>query len=109
MALIKCKECEKEVSDQAETCPGCGARVKPKSKALLYAVLVPIGLVILFLGYGAILPLTRTPAEQAAIEARRACEKVFPTERGRRCDQVYSDAYKRESAKAAKRGAADNG
>jgi hypothetical protein len=25
MALIKCKECGKEISDQAPTCPGCGA------------------------------------------------------------------------------------
>jgi hypothetical protein len=27
MALIKCKECEKEISDKAATCPGCGAPV----------------------------------------------------------------------------------
>ncbi|MBT5469954.1 MAG: hypothetical protein HOK41_05080 [Nitrospina sp.] len=24
MALVNCRECEKEVSDQAETCPHCG-------------------------------------------------------------------------------------
>jgi hypothetical protein len=28
MALIKCKECGKEISDQAKTCPSCGAKVK---------------------------------------------------------------------------------
>lgn len=27
MELIKCKECESEVSSKAETCPKCGARV----------------------------------------------------------------------------------
>ena len=28
MALIKCKECGKEVSDKALQCPNCGAPVK---------------------------------------------------------------------------------
>lgn len=28
MALIKCKECEKEISDQAVACPSCGAPVR---------------------------------------------------------------------------------
>lgn len=30
MALIKCKECDSEVSSKAETCPKCGARVAPE-------------------------------------------------------------------------------
>ena len=29
MALIKCAECSKEVSDKAAACPGCGAPVAP--------------------------------------------------------------------------------
>ncbi len=29
MALIKCQECDKEISDQAEACPGCGHPIKP--------------------------------------------------------------------------------
>ncbi|WP_194608622.1 zinc ribbon domain-containing protein [Clostridium vitabionis] len=28
MALIRCPECGREVSDQAEMCPGCGYNVK---------------------------------------------------------------------------------
>lgn len=28
MALINCKECGKEVSDKANTCPNCGAPIK---------------------------------------------------------------------------------
>ena len=28
MALIKCPECEKEVSDLAESCPNCGLNIK---------------------------------------------------------------------------------
>lgn len=31
MALTKCKECGKEVSKKAESCPGCGAPIKGKS------------------------------------------------------------------------------
>jgi len=33
MALVKCKECEKEVSDKAEKCPNCGAPIEVKSKS----------------------------------------------------------------------------
>jgi len=32
MALIKCKECEKEISSEAESCPSCGAPIKPIKK-----------------------------------------------------------------------------
>ena len=32
MALIKCKECEKEISSNAVNCPSCGAPVKPIKK-----------------------------------------------------------------------------
>jgi len=32
MALIKCKECEKEISSEAVNCPSCGAPVKPTKK-----------------------------------------------------------------------------
>jgi rRNA maturation endonuclease Nob1 len=34
MALIKCTECGKEISDKAKTCPSCGAPVKSVSNAL---------------------------------------------------------------------------
>lgn len=30
MALIQCHECGKEISDSADTCPGCGAPVRAK-------------------------------------------------------------------------------
>lgn len=32
MALIACYECSKEISDTAQSCPGCGAPVKSSSK-----------------------------------------------------------------------------
>lgn len=33
MALIKCKECGKEISDQAGTCPNCGCPVNNRSES----------------------------------------------------------------------------
>ena len=32
MALIKCSECGREISDKAEVCPGCGAPVFATTK-----------------------------------------------------------------------------
>ena len=32
MALIQCHECQREVSDTAETCPGCGTIVASQTK-----------------------------------------------------------------------------
>ena len=28
MALVKCKECGKEISDKAKTCPNCGCPIE---------------------------------------------------------------------------------
>lgn len=46
MALIKCKECDKPVSDTAELCPNCGSKVsKPTSRlAIGVAGLFAIGI-----------------------------------------------------------------
>ena len=34
MALIKCSECEKEVSNKAAACPGCGAPFDSEAKSI---------------------------------------------------------------------------
>jgi hypothetical protein len=41
MALLKCKECGNEVSDQAKACPKCGAKVK-KRWGVIKTVLVSV-------------------------------------------------------------------
>lgn len=46
MSLITCKECKKEVSDQADKCPGCGAKVPKKLTVLQW---VGVGLVVLII------------------------------------------------------------
>ena len=33
MALMKCRECGKDVSTEAESCPSCGAKAPALSKA----------------------------------------------------------------------------
>lgn len=48
MALVPCKECNHEVSDAAKACPGCGARVKPASKAWMWIVGIPAVLFVFF-------------------------------------------------------------
>lgn len=68
MALMKCKECANQISDQAENCPHCGA--KPKKKISTGKKLV-IGFAALVVG----LPLVanffndKPTAQQAAAPA----------------------------------------
>lgn len=52
MSLIKCKECSKEISSKAKTCPQCGATSKKKSNGclLLIILLIVIAIVYLFNG-----------------------------------------------------------
>lgn len=46
MALIKCKECNKEISDNASQCPHCGyiykKRNSKKEKSMAFRVIIPI-------------------------------------------------------------------
>ena len=42
MALIKCYECEKEISDQAPACPHCGAPVVQSGFERLVCVYHPV-------------------------------------------------------------------
>src|SRR6266566_9875583 len=46
MALIKCKECGKEISSKSAACPGCGAPVKAKTN-FAAGCLALVGIVVL--------------------------------------------------------------
>ena len=92
MAIVSCKDCGAEVSTSAKACPKCGAKV-PKTKWWLWA---PLALIALFFTFPYI---AYSPAQRAAISARADCERVFPMERGRKCDQVYDEALRRNSGK----------
>lgn len=45
MALVKCSECTKEVSDTATLCPHCGKRLKKKKSSIFL-----IGKIVLIIG-----------------------------------------------------------
>jgi hypothetical protein len=47
MALIKCKECENEVSTTTKTCPKCGAKVRNENDKLLNRYIF-FGLILLY-------------------------------------------------------------
>ncbi|UAM97739.1 hypothetical protein K8354_15790 [Polaribacter litorisediminis] len=52
MALIKCLECKKEISDKAKICPNCGMALKKKSNIilpLLLGIITPILIISFFL------------------------------------------------------------
>ncbi len=51
MALIKCKECGKEISSEAPTCPGCGTPIKTPRKGLGCGgifIIIFIGIIVLY-------------------------------------------------------------
>lgn len=50
MSLIKCKECGKEISEEARTCPNCGAKTsksKKRNKVIVKIVIAILIIVIL--------------------------------------------------------------
>lgn len=97
MAIIKCPECEKEISDKAETCPNCGYPIaksnthittndnSKKSNAKIVKVIAGIVVVgiIGVVGYNYLILQPRKKAEQKAVyeKAMRLVEK-----------EEYSDA-----------------
>jgi len=52
MSLIKCKECDRDISNKAKSCPHCGATMKKKGNGclLLIILLIVIATVYLFNG-----------------------------------------------------------
>ena len=44
MALVKCKECGKEISSTVKVCPSCGYKKKPSK--LTYFIVIVIGFIV---------------------------------------------------------------
>lgn len=53
MAMTECKECGKHISDQATSCPGCGAPTPPKAKPRLSPVMRFLGGIVVVVIVGA--------------------------------------------------------
>jgi len=49
MALITCKECKKQVSDSAGSCPSCGAKVRKPLSVIHWAGIIFFGIPVLLL------------------------------------------------------------
>lgn len=85
MALMKCSECGKDMSDSARSCPACGWK-RPKTKWWLW---VPLGLFGAMLLYGLSIP----EYQHVARERRDLCLKLAgPTPYLQRtCESTYQE------------------
>lgn len=54
MALIKCPDCEKEISDQTLRCPNCGAKTQKQRRRSKILITVMISIIILTSAYFAV-------------------------------------------------------
>ncbi|MGE5523208.1 MAG: zinc-ribbon domain-containing protein [Rhodospirillaceae bacterium] len=64
MALIECKDCNKQISQDAKTCPQCGAKVPRAGLGMPTKILLGFtGLAAAFLIFGAMQP--ETPRSRA--------------------------------------------
>lgn len=87
MALIKCKECGKEISSQAESCPNCG-RKKPKSTSVLTWIIAGI----LVCGVISAISESGKKDEQVAAEAQAKAVQLAAMTPEQRAAQVKHDA-----------------
>lgn len=82
MAIVACKECGKEVSDQALSCPSCGVRLK--TTKVWIALIIVMGMVVAFFMVGV---LRDTPA--AAEEKFHPEQIVYVSPSGFGCDTMH--------------------
>lgn len=85
MALIKCRECSNEISDQAKHCPKCGWKA-PSFKWWVWIPVGAIGLFVIMIVIGNLEPEYKTKAR----ELRKICEKISTNQF--ECDQIYHTA-----------------
>jgi hypothetical protein len=78
MPLITCKECGNEVSSEAKACPKCGARVKRRSLAWLWVLIVPLGIFVVFAIIGGNDPKIQTMGHDRRVYEQ--CMKEFNDE-----------------------------
>jgi hypothetical protein len=91
MALIKCEECGKEHSTDADRCPSCGA--KPENPTRVIQIILLLGF-ILFLG---VMCRSQTETE------RKATEQAAKTETARRAALTPAERTAEDRIRAAAR------
>ena len=88
MALTNCPECGKEISDQADKCPNCGApthkgaeersskkKKEKKTRGCLGTILIVFGLLILIGAFGSMLSSDDKPAKVDSGDSAEAAEE----------------------------------
>lgn len=73
MALIACSECGKQVSDEAKTCPQCGAKIKKPYRWTWWRIMILVS-VILAIGIPEYEKAKQKTAEAAKSPEQRATE-----------------------------------
>jgi hypothetical protein len=84
MALVKCKECGKEISKEAKVCPSCGARQKKK---LSKAQKIVIGLIVL----GGVVSLIGGNEEKENVSKATLERNTEVSERMTMADKLHSE------------------
>ena len=87
MALIKCKDCDKEISTTANACPNCGAKPRKKKTVLWIVLSIPLLLIFAITIYSLLTPQYK----KDALEKRRICEKIAPPHLHFECDRIYQN------------------
>lgn len=80
MALIKCPECNKEISDQAKFCPSCGYGLNSMSveekKNIKKIVVAIIGIIVGIILIAVIYDACTISAEEASEQLRQQKEEI---------------------------------
>lgn len=76
MALVKCKECAREISSDAKACPGCGVKRKKSVGLIGYAVISIFGIAVIGGMTNSAPNKSAPPAPPLSPEANAAKEKV---------------------------------
>lgn len=76
MALIICKECGKEISDQAKCCPNCGLPLKKKGRGFAVASLV-LGIIACVYSLPVATTLSDTDMNKTAVIAMAIYIMIF--------------------------------
>jgi hypothetical protein len=71
MALVNCKECNKEISSKAKNCPHCGVSIK-SSNWFLYAILI-VGFIIWTVGSNYEKNVLNSPENKTVTQAENDC------------------------------------
>ncbi|WP_082091389.1 zinc-ribbon domain-containing protein [Paracidovorax citrulli] len=90
MNLIKCPDCNKEVSKNAQKCPHCGAKLK--MVGFSKTILVVLGVCVVIVLMASVSVLTDSPTVREANQNKAICEMnigKMPTFTQEICDYNY--------------------